>query len=77
MGEPVSERAHYVAVSSSAGADLFLIQQGRLERAGIVSVIWRRPDPATMKRDSPIGKARARLRRALGQTIASLVVLAL
>jgi hypothetical protein len=77
MGEPVSERAHYVAVTSNTGADLFLIQEGRLERAGIVSVIWRRPGPTTMNRLGSIGRARARLRRVLGHTIASLVVLAL
>jgi hypothetical protein len=42
MGDPVSERAHYVlAVESGAPAALFLIQEGRLEPPGVVPVVWR------------------------------------
>lgn len=69
MGDPVSERAHYVlAVESGAPADLFLIQDGRLEQPGFVSVIWRPADLRT---------AGTRLRRALARALASLLVVVL
>jgi hypothetical protein len=42
MGEPVSERAHYVVSGDAAGrADLLLFQDGRVQSSGLVPVIWK------------------------------------
>ncbi len=76
MGDPVSERAHYLAVESGGAADLFLIQQGRLESPGFVSVIWRRvPTKAELR--EPAGMAGGRLRRAITHALASFLVILL
>jgi hypothetical protein len=42
MGEPVSERAHYMMSGDTAGrADLLLFQDGRVQSSGLVPVIWK------------------------------------
>ena len=42
MGEPVSERAHYVVSGDAAGrAGLLLFQDGRVQSSGLVPVIWK------------------------------------
>jgi hypothetical protein len=42
MGEPVSERAHYMVSGETAGrADLLLFQDGRVQSSGLVPVIWK------------------------------------
>ena len=38
MGDPVSERSHYLAVKGEGTGDLFLIQGGRVEHLGRLSV---------------------------------------
>ncbi len=40
MGEPVSERAHYVTTGGGDGQELLLVQDGRVEAPGLVSIIW-------------------------------------
>lgn len=69
MGDPISERAHYVlAAEAEVPAALFLIQQGRLEQPGFVAVIWDRPYLLTVA---------TRLRRAIAHALASLVMILL
>ena len=42
MGEPVSERAHYVVSGQAAGrADLLLFQDGRVQSSELMPVIWK------------------------------------
>ncbi len=38
MGDPVSERSHYLAVKGDGTGDLFLIQGGRVEHLGLLGV---------------------------------------
>jgi hypothetical protein len=67
MGDPVTERAHYVA--SGTPAELFLVQQGRLEESGVVPVIWSR---TTFLKAEPPAQRPSRLRRVLGRRLTSI-----
>jgi hypothetical protein len=42
MGEPISERAHYLVAGDTAGrAGLLLFQDGRVQSSGLMPVIWK------------------------------------
>jgi hypothetical protein len=72
MGDPVSERAHYLTAESGKLVDLFLVQQGRREQAAVVPVIWSRT--TFLKAERPDGATRppSRLRRVLGRRLATI-----
>lgn len=40
MGDPVSERAHYLVLIRRGEAELVLVQQERREQSGLVPVTW-------------------------------------
>ncbi|MBI4011293.1 MAG: hypothetical protein HY359_03210 [Candidatus Rokubacteria bacterium] len=75
MGDPVSERAHYLAVGGEGNGDLFLIQEGRVEHLGLVRAS-RRPEPR--EAEPPVTRHRPcdGLRRALGHALALALALA-
>jgi hypothetical protein len=41
MSDPVTERAHYLAVGGDGSGDLFLIQRGCVEHLGRLRLTWR------------------------------------
>ena len=60
MGDPVSERAHYLAVEGEGTGDFFLIQAGRVEPLGLVRAVRRRakvPPRPTAPPSSAVGRA--------------------
>ncbi|MGH7322765.1 MAG: hypothetical protein ACRELA_24525 [Candidatus Rokuibacteriota bacterium] len=69
--DPVSETAHYITAGRDSEADLLLVQHGRLERPGLINVVWDRPGGRSRdltRRGRPgttRGRARQMLRRAL------------
>jgi hypothetical protein len=69
MGDPVSERAHYLTAESGKRADLFLVQQGWREQAGVVPVIWSR---TTFLKAEPPKLRSSRLRRVLGRRLTTI-----
>jgi hypothetical protein len=69
MGDPVSERAHYLTVASGTPAELFLVQQGRLEETGVVPVIWSR---TTFLKAEPPTRRSSRLCRVLGRRLTTI-----
>ena len=42
MGDPVSERSHYLAVRGDRTGDLFLIESGRVQHMGQLNAVYRR-----------------------------------
>jgi hypothetical protein len=72
MSDPVSERAHYLTVESGGSADLFLIQQGRLEGAAAVPVIWSRSEFAKAERPGSGTRPGSRLRRVIMRPLTTL-----
>jgi len=78
MGDPVSERAHYLAVGGEGHGDLFLIQEGRVEHLGLVRAIWRgeRPEPPETGPQAPARRAPGGLRRALAHALSLAFALA-
>ncbi|HEV8309623.1 MAG TPA: hypothetical protein VGW35_18325 [Methylomirabilota bacterium] len=64
MGEAITESAHYVAVVRGGGTDLFLIQGGRLEASGMVSILWDRRAETEAAGARPAGALSAARRRA-------------
>ncbi len=75
MGDPVSERAHYLAVGGAENGDLFLIQEGRVEHVGLVRAS-RRPEPREANPLAPRRCPGDDLRRALGHALAVALALA-
>jgi hypothetical protein len=73
MGDPITERAHYLTVGGDGNEDLFLIQQGRVEHLGFVRVAWRRLQTESRDTGPPEGRTPGGLRR----LIASLLLLAI
>jgi len=53
MSDPVTERAHYLAVGGDGSGDLFLIQQGRVEHLGLLRLAWRRPRSESARDTGP------------------------
>lgn len=70
MGDPVSERAHYLAVRGEGSGDLFLIQGGRVEHLGFLRAAWRRARPEAPPSDGGRGRIAQLLTRALLLTLA-------
>ncbi len=79
MGDPVSERAHYLAVGGEGRGDLFLIQQGRVEHLGLVRASWRRerPQPRDAGPQAPGRRVPGGFRRALARALTPAFALAL
>ncbi len=73
MGDPVSERAHYLAVGGAGDGDLFLIQGGRVEHLGLVRASWR-PEPREATPPAPRRRPCDGLRRVLGLALALALV---
>jgi hypothetical protein len=71
MGDPLSERAHYLAVRGGTG-DLFLIQAGRVEHLGLFRTVhWRATRAARADQAIP----RPAPSSALGRAIAGVLAL--
>ena len=76
MSDPVTERAHYLAVGGDGSGDLFLIQRGCVEHLGRLRLTWRLrrtkapgdtgPPPA----ERPPGTLRRLIATALGLLLA-------
>jgi hypothetical protein len=78
MGDPVSERAHYLAVRAEGSGDLFLIQEGRVEHLGLLRAAWRRARPeARSEPRRPATSRDGRLGRAMVRVLALVLALAL
>jgi hypothetical protein len=79
MGDPVSERAHYLAVGYEGRGDLFLIQEeGRVEHLGLLRVVWRRrpPEPRETGPAAPEGRRPGGIRRMIASALGLFLALA-
>ncbi len=72
MSDPVTERAHYLAVGVDGSGDLFLIQEGRVEHLGLLRLAWRRPrtEPPGDTGPPPEDRPPGGLRRLIATAIA-------